>query len=119
MRLVIAQVLRFHVAIGETQRAGEQYVVHGVAGARARRAEPRIGELPRRESVVGSGQLQIGFTAEYELSILPVVSALHAAGEAGDIREATLHVSPFLAPVQATTPPRPIATGPLRRAVIR
>ena len=47
--------------------------------APAQRAEPRIGELPRREHVVGRRQLQIGFGAEHELTSLPVVAGLRAA----------------------------------------
>src|SRR5919197_580144 len=92
---------------GETDRSVEQHVVVGDAGARAGRAEPRIGELEVGEGVVGGGPLQVALHAEYEPAELPVVAGLAAAGDAPRLGAAVGDAAPLTADVDAEIGPHP------------
>src|SRR5262249_53317645 len=67
----------------ETCGGIEQDVAERVAAAATHCAEPRVGELPGREHVIGAAHLQVAFDAEYPRPVLKVVAGLHAGGEAG------------------------------------
>ena len=74
-----------------------QHIADGDAGAAAQRAEPGIGELPRRESVFGAGQIDIGLDAVDEIAVLPVEAGLDAAGDAGRLGRIVADRAPFVA----------------------
>ena len=76
------------------------------AAAAAQRAEPRVGELPGREGVVGAAGLDVAFDADHPLPELPVVAGLHAADDP-TVVGLLCDVAPGVAEIDAD-----IGTGP-------
>src|SRR5579883_605267 len=66
-------------AISEARGAEDQHIADGDAGAAANGAEPGIGELPRRKSIAGRGQIDVGLAAVDEIAMLPIEAGLDAA----------------------------------------
>src|SRR5262249_52547846 len=81
----------------EAERRINQNVVEPVARAPAQRAEPGVREFPRRKRVVCARQRQIGFAAEHEPAVLPVVAALQPAGDAPGTGGIVRGVAPLIA----------------------
>src|SRR5207237_1558316 len=85
----------------ETAGAEEQDVVERVTGAAANRAEPGIGKFPRREGFFGAGRLDVAFETEHPRSILPIITGLDTADEAGRLGRIVGDRTPGIAEVAA------------------
>src|SRR6266480_774695 len=91
----------------ECQAAGaiDQEIVENIARPAAHRAEPRIGELPGREGIIGAGSLDVAFEAEHprtqRTTRLPVVAGLNAADETRRPGRVVLDRAPGIAEVAA------------------
>src|SRR6185312_2526908 len=119
VRLSDSELFCPEVAVAEAEGAVHQDVVHGVAGAGAHRAKPRIGEFVAGEGVVGAGGLQVSLAAEYELAALPVVANLGAAGETVRRRVDAAHIAPFVAGVETGVKAGPVIGARPHVAVVR
>ena len=64
MALAETEGLAGQLAEGETRSAIKQDIAEGVTGPATDRAEPRVGEFPRRECVGGAGTLEVTFDAD-------------------------------------------------------
>src|SRR5581483_3999594 len=82
MRLRQAKGLAAQFAEGEARRPINQDVIESIAGTPAHRAEPWIGEFPRRKGVGSAGGLKVTFDAEYPGAGLEIIAGLRAADEA-------------------------------------
>src|SRR5260221_8609115 len=94
-------------AEGEAAGAIKQHVAERIADPAAHRAEPGVGELPRREGIVSAGRLDIAFDTEHPRTLLPVVTSLNAACEAQRLGRIVVDRTPSIAEVAAE-----IGTGP-------
>src|SRR5689334_19840285 len=88
-------------AEGDTAGAEEQDVAERVAGATPNRAEPGVGEFPRREGIVGAGYLDVAFEAEHKWSVVEIITRLHAADETGRLGRTVCDRSPGIAEIAA------------------
>src|SRR5690242_16975467 len=92
-------------AIGETGSTEQQNIIEGDAGAAPQRAKPRIGELPGRESVFGSGKADVGFAAINKASALPIETGFQPSGNALRTCGLVIDTAPFIAERRADIGP--------------
>src|SRR5437762_1412156 len=107
-----------HFAISETGSAEQQNIIKGDAGAASQRAEPRIGELPRRESVFGGGKADLGFAAIDKASTLPIEPGVQPSGNALRTCGIVIDTAPFIAERRAGIGPGPVEREVTHRGVI-
>src|ERR1700742_1793312 len=102
-----AEGLAVRFAERQTASAVEQDVAEGVADPAARRSKPGVGELPGRERIFGTADLDVAFHAEHQRTRLPIVAALDTALQARRIGRIVVDRAPGPAEIGAEVRTRP------------